>query len=145
MLRFRLYILSIATILSPGGSAPLFGQDRGDAGSKSGANAEVHLADVIIDGETLFSVRGVTAHPAEARASQIEDRIRTLAANPNVDAASLKVEEHPGASWITAGGERIMVVFDEDAAVEEVAREPLAELHRARIWKAIELYRRDRR
>jgi small-conductance mechanosensitive channel len=141
---FRLCILSIAATLVLGGSAPLFGQDSSDAGSKSVSNAEVRLAEVVVDGETLFSVRGVTAHPAEVRASQIEERIRTLAANPKVNAESLRVEEHPGASWIMADGQRIMAVLDEDAAVEEIARGPLAELHRARIWQAIELYRSDR-
>jgi small-conductance mechanosensitive channel len=38
-----------------------------------------------------------------------------------------------------------MAVLDEDAAVEDVSRNPLATLHRDRIVRAIEAYRRDRR
>jgi small-conductance mechanosensitive channel len=136
----------VAVALVLGGSVPGFGQESGDAPAiGSDAGKEVRLAQVVIDGETLFSVRGVTAHPAERRARQIGDRIRALAANPNIQAKSLTLEDHPGATWILADGQRIMAVFDEDAAIEEMARGPLAGLYSARIGNAIEAYRRDRR
>src|SRR5262249_8878908 len=57
----------------------------------------------------------------------------------------LTLEDHPGATWILAGGQRIMAVLDEDAAIEEIAREPLAELDKIRIEAAIDAFRRDRR
>src|SRR4051794_17472662 len=108
------------------------------------SSGEVRQSRVVIDGETLFSVRGVTAYPAERRAREIAARIRTLAGNPSVSAESVTVEEHPTGVWIVAGGQRIMVVVDEDAALEETTRGRLAEVYRARIAEAIAAFRRDR-
>jgi small-conductance mechanosensitive channel len=122
------------------------GQQAGDASEASkDADSDVRLADVVIDGETLFSVRGVTARPAEIRAEQIEDRIRALAENPKITATSFTLEDHPGATWIMAGGQRVMAVFDEDAALEGINRTPLSELYVTRIANSIDDYRRYRR
>jgi small-conductance mechanosensitive channel len=141
----RTSILSVAVALVLGGTSPVFGQESGDSpGPSKDTDNDVHIAQVVIDGQTLFSVRGVTVHPADARARQIENRIRAIAANSKISAKSLSLEEHPGATWILADGQRIMAVLDEDAAIEEVARGPLAELTRVRIADAIEAYRRDR-
>ncbi len=123
-----------------GGGATAWGQDQAAA-----TIAEARIAPVTIDGTKLFSVRGVTAHPATERASQIEGRIRAVAANPKISAQSVTIEEHPGSTWILADGQRIMAVFDEDAALEEVGRELLAELYDRQIVNAIERYRQDRR
>jgi len=109
------------------------------------ANGDVRTARVMIDGEPLFLVRGVTARPADRRAGEIADRIRALASNQKFDAKSLTLEEHPGATWILDGGVRIMVLLDDDAALEQTSRHTLAELYRVRIGEAIEAYRRDRR
>src|SRR4051794_10123607 len=62
------------------------------------SNGGVRQSRVIIDGEALFSVRGVTAYPAERRAREIAARIRNLAANRSFAPASLTVEEHPSGS-----------------------------------------------
>jgi small-conductance mechanosensitive channel len=137
-------ILSL-TVLALGGSVVVFSQTSEVSGGGKDADNDVRLADVVIDGETLFSVRGVTAHPAERRAEQIEDRIRALAADPKISPTSLIIEDHPGGTWIMAGGQRIMAVLDKDAAVEEIGRGPLAELYKARIANAIEGYRQYRR
>src|SRR5262245_11089723 len=106
--------------------------------------ADARRAPVVIDGETLFSVRGVTSQPAEVRARQIADRIRAAAANPKVSAQTMTLEERPGGILILAEGQRVMIVLDEDAAMEEVARVVLAEAHRGRIASAIESYRQER-
>ncbi len=120
-------------------AAQVFGQE-GDAAAEE---SDVPLAPVAIDGETLFSVRGVTAHPAEVRAGQIEDRIR-LAADSKIQTSSVTTEDHPGATWILVGGQRVMAVLDEDAAVEDLARPMLAELYKGRIAESIEAYRQRR-
>lgn len=122
-----------------------FAQERSPATpSATDANSEIRVAPVVIDGETLFSVRGVTARPADRRASEIADRIRRLASNPQFSPLSLTLQEQTDSTWILGGGERIMAVFNEDAAIEETARGPLAELFRGRIGEAIETWRRDR-
>jgi small-conductance mechanosensitive channel len=160
----RWRVLSLVLVLALGGGAPVLGQGAGRTGDASGASQgganqarsnqarsnqgadnEVRLAPVVIDGETLFSVRGVTAFPAERRAREIANRIRAVAANPKIAITSLTLEDQPGGTRILAGSERIMIVLDEDAAIEQVARSSLAAVHRARIGEAIEDYRHDRR
>jgi small-conductance mechanosensitive channel len=106
--------------------------------------SEVRLAPVVVDGETLFSVRGVTAHPAERRAAEIADRIRVLAES-KFDPRSITLEDRPGATVILADGRLVMAVLDEDASIEQFARRPLAEAHERRIQHALAAYRHDRR
>ena len=147
MRHFSLCLLSLTLAL--GLSQPAHGQEGGRTGDPLGGNPdavdEVRLSQVVIDGETLFSVRGVTAFPAERRAKEIADRIRTLAMDPKIDASSLALEEHPGSTWILADGRRVMSVLEEDAAIEQVTRATLADAHRLRIQEAIENYRDARR
>jgi small-conductance mechanosensitive channel len=122
-----------------------FAQERSSvAPAATDANSEIRLAPVVIDGETLFTVRGVTARPADRRAREIAERIRRLASNPQFTPSSLTLQEQADSTWILGGGERIMSVFDEDSAIEEIARGLLAELYRGRIGEAIETWRRDR-
>ncbi|NWG75426.1 MAG: mechanosensitive ion channel family protein [Rubrivivax sp.] len=134
--------------LVPGPSAPAFGQDAGSVGESPSASleaaGELHLAPVIIDGETLIRVRGIAAFPAERRARAIEERIRAFAADKGLAAESLTLDDKPGNTSIMAGNQRIMAVLDEDAAVEMVGRSRLAELYRNRIAEAVKGYRNDR-
>jgi len=143
-----LYILSLFLTLALGQSAPAFAQDVEKTGgvpeTSQEAAGDVHLAPVVIDGETLFSVRGVTAYPAERRAREITDRILAIAANKNIDARSLTLDDQPGITWILAGGQRVMGVLDEDAAIEQISRKRLGEVYRTRIGEAIAAHRRDR-
>jgi small-conductance mechanosensitive channel len=138
-------LLGLAAALS-GGTTLLGQQGKLDdvVSSAPAQTNDVRLASVVVDGETLFSVRGVTARPADRRAREIADRIRALAANPSVRPDLLTLEDHPGATWIMANGQRIMALLDEDAAIEETARHPLAELYRVRIGEAIEEWRHSR-
>ena len=146
MPRLRPTVLSLVLALAFSGATSAYGQGSGATSeTRSDASTEVRRAQVAIDGDSLFFVRGVTALPAEARASQIEDRIRALAADPKISANSLILEEHPAATWILANGQRVMAVLDEDAAIEEIARQPLAELYKVRIGSAINEYRENRR
>jgi small-conductance mechanosensitive channel len=139
------FCVLITVALIAGSGTPAFGQDQATAPRNNDGDTNVRLAGVVIDGETLFSVRGVTAHPAERRAQQIKDRILTVAMDSKIDSKSLTLEDHPGATWILAQGQLIMAVLDEDAAIEDLDRGPLAELYRTRIGRAIEEYREDRR
>ncbi len=141
----RTSVLSLAAALVLFVSASGFAEESGQApGANKDTDSDVQMAEIVIDGETLFSVRGVKAHPAERRAQQIADRIRELAANSKIGPESLRLEEHPGATWIFADGQRIMAVLDEDAAIEDISRDPLATLYRARIAHSIEAYRQNR-
>src|SRR4051794_545821 len=97
--------LIVALIVASG--ATLLGQETPKTAGSAGEEIEVRQSRVVIDGETLFSVRGVTAYPAERRAREISERIRAIAGNPSVSAESLTVEEQPAGMAILGGGQRI--------------------------------------
>ena len=99
---------------------------------------------MVLDGITLFRVRGVSAFPAERRASEIIARIATLAADRTFPAESLVVQETPFGSEVVAGGRRLFAVFDADARLEGVRRPVLAEVYRGRVEEAIQRFRHDR-
>ena len=101
-------------------------------------------APVVLDGEPLFLVRGVSAYPAEQRAREIAARLEAVAMDRAIDVASLGTEQEPRAVWIVAGGDRLLAVLDEDAALERSAPLTLAQAYLPRIRAAIEAYRRDR-
>jgi small-conductance mechanosensitive channel len=122
--------------IQPRGSTPAAGEDTG---------GEIRESRVIIDGESLFAVRGIAAYPAERRAREIAVRIRAIAANPSIASSSIAIEERDSMTLIVANGQRIMAVLDEDAALEQIRRGQLAEVYRTRIREAIEEYRRARR
>lgn len=104
----------------------------------------IQTAPVVIDGATLFPVRGISAFPAEKRAEDIADRIRALAANPAYSRQWLRVEEVPLGSQVMGGTQAIMLVIDSDSRIEGVRRQVLAQAYLSRIGEAIESFRRDR-
>jgi small-conductance mechanosensitive channel len=105
---------------------------------------EPAVAPVVIDGDTLFSVRGVSSFPAERRAGRITEAIRGFAADRSVPPGSLVVEETALGSVLSGGGKRLMAVVDADAELEAVSRGILAEAYRQRIAEAVVEYRRER-
>ena len=65
--------LSLAAALVLVVSASLFAQESARTSqANKDVDGDVQTAEVVIDGETLFSVRGVKAHTAERRAQQID-------------------------------------------------------------------------
>src|SRR5262249_3092268 len=101
-------------------------------------------APVVVDGVTLFRVRGVSAFPADERAGGIAERIRTVAADSRVAVSTLRVVSGERSVTIVMGDKPIMSVFDADAELEGFHREDLARGYAERIRGAVEAYRRDR-
>jgi small-conductance mechanosensitive channel len=140
---------SLAALVAAAALARTAGADepagaRGGAPPPPAAVAAQPLAPVVIDGETLFRVRGASSYPAEARARDIEERIRKAARDRDT-APSLTLEERgEGTRILDARGTRVMSVLDEDAAVESVDRRVLAVGYRDRIAEAIRAYRAAR-
>jgi small-conductance mechanosensitive channel len=121
--------------------ASAFAQQQPPAPDPTG----VSLAPVIIDGNKLFRVRGVSSYPATRRASEIRQRIIDLAHDESFDTAQLAVShDEAGRSIIMAGNEELLSIFDEDAALENIRRELLAEVYLENVAMAIERYRTDR-
>src|SRR5215467_10133151 len=117
-----------------------------DDAQTRGADSEAELpsAPVVIDGSTLFRVRGTSLFPADRRAAGIASRIRELAADRTVPVDALRpVEIETGAS-IEAPGHHVMTVFDTEARYESVDRRLLTEALLRTIRGAVADYREAR-
>jgi small-conductance mechanosensitive channel len=101
-------------------------------------------APVMLDGATIFRVRGISSYPAERRAAEIAGRIKALASDRAFPAESVTVKDTTVATFILGGGRRLFAVFDADAAVEGLTRQVLAEAYRTRVVEAMTQFRRDR-
>jgi len=106
--------------------------------------SKVQSAPVLVDGQRLFLLRGVTAYPAEYRAAVVRDRIVAIAEDENFDAKTITISEHDDRSAIMAGTEAILTIFDVDAELENLQRPLLAQVYREKIIQAVEQYRSDR-
>ena len=101
-------------------------------------------APVLIDGEELFRVRGVSSYPAGVRAAAIAQAIREAANDPSFDPRSVRTEPVDFGTRIMAGQRRLMVVVDADLQGEGVRSSTLASLFAQRIARAIGDYRKAR-
>jgi small-conductance mechanosensitive channel len=109
------------------------------------ASEGVETAPVLLDGETLFTVRGISAFPAAQRAAEIARRIHEVAADDTIPTRALRVSEMEDWSDILAGERRLMRVFDVDGQVEGMPRRAgLAEAYQRKIVAAIEGFRLER-
>src|SRR5262245_16132273 len=118
------------------------------AGAQAPPATEAEVTDptapVVIDGETLFRVRGISAYTPERRASEIAGRIRDAARDPRASPAAVQVVEAEGRSSIALGPRVILDVFDEDARVERFDRPTLARAYSIRVGEALTAYRQGR-
>jgi len=127
-----------------------------DAGSSGAAySSEVFLheaarddgvmtASVVLDGETLFRVRGISAAPASDRAASIREAIINLADDPTLDAHAGEVVSGGDRVVIRIAGQRIATLFPADAALEQAPLGVLAEASMNRIANAVVRYREER-
>jgi len=102
-------------------------------------------APVIIDGYTLFSVRGVSSFPAEERAGLIKKRIEDIAADLSIPGNSIEIIPGKSSHDLYARGKFILSVFDADAKLEGVGREIITIGVKNQITKAIYSYRYERK
>ena len=143
--RLRVLLGFIASVVASNGMAA---QDttaaRAAERAAAEAVAEQPTAPVVVDGATLFQVRGVAAYPAERRAAEIAARIRALGATRGISPDSLKILETPLATLLVAGDLRILGVTYADAQLEGVTPPLLAEVYRRRVVEAVVRFRHDR-
>jgi small-conductance mechanosensitive channel len=132
-------VLATAILIGFSTSAGAQAQD-----SDSEPTGALHTAPVVIDGNTLFHLRGVTALPAAERAATVKGRIVALARDASFDVKDLSITEAEDRSIIYAGDTAVIYIIDADAAIEELERPLLAQVYKARIAETIEEYRRDR-
>jgi small-conductance mechanosensitive channel len=108
------------------------------------SNASVETAPVIIDHQPIFSVRGITAFPAEERARLVTDRIKEIASDPAIPATTVSIEETDSSTNLVAGKKLIMRIFDADGVLEGITRQLLAEVYVKKVQDAILAYRTAR-
>jgi small-conductance mechanosensitive channel len=101
-------------------------------------------APVMLDDFLLFQVRGIKAFPAEERARSIVERIKKIAADPDIRTDSITTVESDYSTDIMAGGRHIVSIFDADASLEGIPRQVLARAYVLKLRTAIDTYRRDR-
>ena len=114
------------------------------ASSAEEPTTEIPTAAVKVDGETLFTVRGVSALPAEKRAQMIADRIKDVAQDRLFDIQNLQLIEAPSSGQILAGRQAIVTVYDADARLEGVDRQTLGRAYLLRIQETLATYRQAR-
>jgi small-conductance mechanosensitive channel len=105
---------------------------------------EPPTAPVIVDGVTLFRLRGVSSFPADQRAKVVTDRIREIAANHAIRPDVFRIEETELSSRIVADRQLVMNVYDADAKVEGAPRQVIANLYLDKIRSVVVSYRAER-
>jgi small-conductance mechanosensitive channel len=117
----------------------------GESQSQSAdSEAEVPSAPVVIDGRSLFRVRGTSSFPAERRAAGIAARIKAVADDRTVSPDAVHGVETEIGTAIFGGRARVMVVLDADARLESLERKTLAELLVGTMREAVASYRQAR-
>ena len=117
---------------------------RAQAAQENAAADTIVTAPVVVDGQVLFHVRGVSSLPAADRARRIQAQIAAAAQDPALTVESITVSDAESISRISSGTRVIMGVIDADAALEQIDRPVLARAHLARIQSGITLYRENR-
>jgi small-conductance mechanosensitive channel len=100
-------------------------------------------ASVVIDGASLFDVRGFSGYPAEQRARGIVERIEAIARDASVP-PRVQVAASPEGLRLSAGERFLMTVVAADSHLEEVDPETMAAVFAQRIEQAIVSYREAR-
>jgi small-conductance mechanosensitive channel len=102
------------------------------------------VAPVKLDGNVLFSVRGVSSFPAKERAANISERVKEAASDESISAEAVTITPEDNFYKVYAGSVLIMHVFDADAEVEGISRSLLAKTIQLKIKNSINLYRHER-
>ncbi|WP_240482105.1 mechanosensitive ion channel family protein [Ruegeria marisrubri] len=106
--------------------------------------SETFKAPVIVDGDTLFHIRGSSALPAPERAESIQNAIIEVAESSDAKDVEITFEESELGTRILADGVLVTIVTDADAELEQMDLAVLSLLHGDAIREAIVAYRANR-
>ena len=127
---------------------PALAQGPGAPPVAGGAGPEAEIAHVtapiLLDGETLFRVRGTSTYPAEERARRIAGRIEEVARTASIAPEAVQAVAGDEAVNVTAGDRFLLMVTDADARLEAVDRGLLARTYVDRIQGGLRSYRHAR-
>jgi small-conductance mechanosensitive channel len=115
-------------------------------GGGAGPEAEIAqvTAPVVLDGETLFRVRGASVYPAEERARLISGRIEDVARTRTIPPEAVRTVPAEDMVNVTAGDRFLMAVTEPDARLEAMDRQLLARAYADRVQRALRAYREAR-
>ncbi len=126
-------------------SAPAWPQEAGDdTASGDNAESEAFKAPVVIDGDTLFHLRGSSALPAPERADRVQNSVIEVAESSDNPDVSISYEETDLGTRILADGVSVSIVTEADAELEQMELDILSLLHGDAIHDAIVTYRANR-
>lgn len=140
VLLLSLFVAGMAIVTTTPASAQ-------DASESLGSNESLRsfkTAPVIIDGESIFRLRGSSSFPAATRARLISERLETIAADESINPESIALIEHDAGLAIVAGERLILVITDADAELEGLKINLLASITKERLIDAVKRYRSDR-
>lgn len=124
---------------------PVLAQDAAsDSPSASETGNETFNAPVIVDGDTLFRLRGSSALPANERAEEVQNRIIEAAEASDATKVEITFEETELGTRILVDGTYISLVTAADSELEQMELDVLSLLHGEAIRDAIEAYRANR-
>jgi small-conductance mechanosensitive channel len=139
-----LLILLASSIVSVSPGLAQFGEESSSPPELS-AEAPPDSAGVVIDGRTIFHLRGITSYPAARRAETVAGRIRDLARDPSFDPGTLEINQGEHDSRIGyAAQPTVLRVTDDDADLQGTDRRIYAEFCLGRIRESIVAYRAAR-
>ncbi len=107
-------------------------------------DTDVFKAPVVVDGETLFFLRGSSALPASERAEQVQKIIVEVAESSEDPEVDITFEKTDLGTRIFADGVRVSIVTVADAELDQMELDVLSLLHGDAIEEAIVDYRANR-
>ncbi|CAD0185208.1 Potassium efflux system KefA precursor [Ruegeria sp. THAF57] len=106
--------------------------------------SDTFKAPVIVDGDTLFFLRGSSALPAQERAETVQDNIVQAAESSDSPTVTIAYEETDLGTRILVDGFAVSVVTVADSELEQMELDVLSFLHGEAIEGAIVAYRANR-
>ncbi|WP_343211578.1 mechanosensitive ion channel (plasmid) [Aliisedimentitalea scapharcae] len=107
-------------------------------------NNEIYVAPVVIDGETLFVVRGSSALPATERAEKVQERVLRVAGASESDTVFVQQLDNEFGIEIQVDGRMVTITTQADADYEDIKLEVLAGLQAQALEAAVLTYRANR-
>lgn len=104
----------------------------------------ITVAPVVVDGETLFRLRGTQSFPASERARVIHDRIVALARDREVPVAAGTLVRRDDRITVVFGEHEVVNFLQPDAELEQIKLDLLAEVGLDRIQTAVTEWRAAR-
>ncbi len=137
--------LLLATVVIVLLSTPIAAQDApAEPPDPEISDTEVFKAPVIVDGDTLFFLRGSSALPASERAERVQNSIIEVAEASESPDVEITFEETDLGTRIRADGSIISIVTVADAELDQMELDVLTFLHGDAIKEAIIAYRANR-